>query len=84
MTAGPRPWADHGACRGLDPDLFFPEKAGAEIRFAQAVCARCPVIAECREWGILHEIHGIWGGLTQNERRAIRRKLQIAVTRAVA
>jgi WhiB family redox-sensing transcriptional regulator len=67
----PGPWADRGRCVGLDPELFFPVR-GEDDRTAKEVCRDCPVRPECREHGIRHEIHGIWGGLSGRERRAIR------------
>lgn len=68
------PWQALAECQGVDPDLFFPER-GASIREAKAVCARCPVTAECLEHAITHhEVHGIWGGKSERERRALRRQ----------
>jgi WhiB family redox-sensing transcriptional regulator len=69
--AKPRPWASQAACRGLDVDLFFPQR-GSDGAEAKAVCAKCPVRAECREDGIDEHV-GIWGGTSERERRAIRR-----------
>ncbi|MCL4414529.1 MAG: WhiB family transcriptional regulator [Actinobacteria bacterium] len=69
-------WYEAGACRGVDPDLFFPER-GHSCAEAKAVCATCPSIEPCRDWGLRHEHFGIWGGLAERERRIIRRKLGI-------
>lgn len=74
-------WHEDAACRapGIDPELFFPVgETGPSlrpIRAAKAVCARCPVIDECREWALrAGEPDGIWGGLTTTERQRARRR----------
>jgi hypothetical protein len=66
------------ACRGVDPELFFPvAEAGPvlarQVAEAKAVCARCPVRAECLEFALRLLPYGIAGGLTEQERRALRR-----------
>jgi WhiB family redox-sensing transcriptional regulator len=71
-------WRDHAACDGLDPELFFPvSTAGASLADAEAarrVCQRCPVTAPCLRWALDHgHVSGIWGGTTEEERRALRR-----------
>jgi WhiB family transcriptional regulator, redox-sensing transcriptional regulator len=63
-------WHTHAACRGMGPDRWFPEK-GEATRAQLAICATCPVIDPCREYGI-EERAGIWGGTTGNDRRRIR------------
>lgn len=70
-------WQDHGACQGLDPDLFFPDDTDQDaIAAAKAICAACPVRAECLDHALAHrERHGIWGGLTERERRPLRRPI---------
>jgi WhiB family redox-sensing transcriptional regulator len=66
-------WADHAACKGVDPDLFFPER-GEDARHAKAICARCPVRTFCLEEALVNvEKHGVWGGLSERERRKIRK-----------
>lgn len=60
-------WHKDAACRGLDPDLFFPER-GTTAGPAKAVCKTCPVKAECYEAG-KHEHYGVWGGMTRKERQ---------------
>lgn len=66
-------WFAQAACRGLDPDLFFPER-GESVRQAKAVCASCPVAAECLATALNNgEKHGIWGGLSEKQRRVLRR-----------
>lgn len=75
LPAGdPAPWQALAACQGVDPDLFFPER-GASVREPKAVCARCPVAADCLEHALTHhEVHGIWGGKSERERRSMRRQ----------
>lgn len=66
------PWMRHAACRGKDREMFFPRR-GENVSEAKAVCATCPVKAECADYG-LPEKYGVWGGLTDQERRVIRRE----------
>lgn len=70
----PQPsWVQHAACRGMKPSLFYPER-GEDSRYAKAVCASCPVATECMEQALENrEKFGVWGGLSQMDRRAIRR-----------
>jgi len=74
LATATRPaWHQHGACRGADPNLFFPER-GESVKEAKAVCARCPVRAECLDYAMEnHEVVGIWGGLSARERRQLSR-----------
>lgn len=66
-------WSDRAECAGVDPDLFFPER-GASLAAARQVCAVCPVRRECLQYALdAGEMHGIWGGLSEKERRRIRR-----------
>lgn len=67
-------WLRRGACRSSDPDLFFPlAPSPLQEARAKAVCARCPVIDECRSYALREgETEGIWGGLTPQERRRTR------------
>lgn len=67
-------WYELGDCRGVDPDLFFPER-GASTEEAKAVCAGCAVREQCLEFALTNgEKFGIWGGLSERERRRIRRE----------
>jgi len=66
-----QPWVDDALCAQTDPEAFFPEKGGS-TRVAKATCAKCFVQAECLDWALTtHEGFGIWGGLSERERRAI-------------
>lgn len=70
-------FTDYANCRGLDPDLFFPER-GASIKEAQAVCQGCVVREECLEYALeTKQLHGIWGGASERERRRIRRQRKL-------
>lgn len=70
----PTPWARHAACAGVDPELFFPGKGGS-ARAARAVCVTCPVQHECLDYALRWNIkHGIWGGVSQWDRRRLRRQ----------
>jgi WhiB family redox-sensing transcriptional regulator len=76
--AGDSPgWMPGGACRGKDPELFFPITAAgpalAQIVAAKAVCFRCVVRAACMSYAITTGQAGIWGGTTEEERHVIRR-----------
>lgn len=71
-------WWRYGECNGLDPDLFFPQQGGDTVG-ARKVCASCPVRRQCLEYALANNEHwGIWGGLTEMERRAIRRRRKAA------
>ncbi len=63
-------WHADAACKGKPPEWFFPER-GADVRPARAVCATCTVVSECRQAGIDGREHGIWGGTSARERRAL-------------
>ena len=75
-------WQDYANCLGVDPDLFFPER-GASTREAKEVCRGCVVREDCLEYALANgEKFGIWGGMSERERRRIRR--QRALARAAA
>jgi WhiB family transcriptional regulator, redox-sensing transcriptional regulator len=73
-------WRDHAACRAYSPELFFPVgntgPALLQTEEAKAVCAsRCTVIDECLRWALdREEESGVWGGLSEGERRAMKRR----------
>jgi WhiB family transcriptional regulator, redox-sensing transcriptional regulator len=65
-------WRELAACRGADLDLFFPGR-GESAEPARQVCAACPVRQPCLDYAVSNAItDGIWGGLTERERRALR------------
>ncbi|NEC03947.1 WhiB family transcriptional regulator [Streptomyces sp. SID7909] len=72
-------WRMHAACRDEDPDLFFPigstGPALGQVEEAKAVCRRCPVQEACLRWALENnQDAGVWGGLGENERRALKRR----------
>jgi WhiB family transcriptional regulator, redox-sensing transcriptional regulator len=79
-------WRARAACRGEDPELFFPVgsvgPALAHIAEAKQVCAQCPVREACLNFALsTGQNYGIWGGLTEDERRTLRRRRQRAAAR---
>lgn len=73
-------WQLHGACRGMDSARFFHPDAergharAERVRRAKEICESCPVLQQCREHALaVIEPYGIWGGLDESERRALRR-----------
>jgi len=67
-------WQDRALCAQTDPEAFFPEKGGS-TREAKRVCRSCEVRAECLEYALGHdERFGIWGGLSERERRRLKRQ----------
>ena len=72
--AGELAWQDRALCAQTDPEAFFPEKGGS-TREAKRVCRGCEVRAECLEYALEHdERFGIWGGLSERERRRLKRE----------
>jgi WhiB family redox-sensing transcriptional regulator len=68
-----RGWQSRANCMGVDPDLFFPER-GASTREAKEVCRGCVAREECLEYALDNgEKFGIWGGMSERERRRLRR-----------
>ncbi len=68
-----RGWQARANCMGVDPDLFFPER-GASTKEAKEVCRGCVVQADCLEFALVNgEKFGIWGGMSERERRRLRR-----------
>jgi WhiB family redox-sensing transcriptional regulator len=70
-------WRVGAACRDADPELFFPEGTmGPAIEAAtgaKRICGSCPVRRQCLEWALRHGADfGVWGGRTEDERRAPR------------
>lgn len=71
----PPEWVSRGLCAQTDPEAFFPEKGGS-TREPKQICSRCPVAAECLDYALEHdERFGIWGGLSERDRRKLKRAL---------
>jgi len=73
-------WRDDAACCHTDPELFFPVSTTGpglrQIEEAKRICQGCPARSPCLDWALEHGVAaGIWGGATEEERRAIRRAL---------
>jgi WhiB family redox-sensing transcriptional regulator len=81
MPALPAPdWRHRAVCHDLDPELFFPVGIGQpalrQTRLAKTVCARCPAQVECLRWALATgQEYGVWGGLSEAERRSTRRRM---------
>jgi WhiB family transcriptional regulator, redox-sensing transcriptional regulator len=75
-------WQDRAACKGMDPTLFFGPEYAETVKekrdredAAKAVCNTCPVKQECLEYALdAREAYGIWGGMTELERKALLRR----------
>ena len=66
-------WAKEGRCRGMDPDALFVQ--GKDQRAAKLTCRGCPVVAECLADALDNRTEfGVWGGMTERERRALLRR----------
>ncbi|MFE9939629.1 WhiB family transcriptional regulator [Streptomyces hirsutus] len=74
-------WRTRAACRDEDPDLFFPIGTSGPALFqteqAKRVCRRCPVQQHCLDWALdTGQSLGVWGGTSETERRALKRRLK--------
>jgi len=68
-------WVTRANCRGRDPEQFFVRGAVA-ARQVVRICASCPVRQQCLEYALDNGIeHGIWGGLTERQRRVVARRM---------
>ncbi|EGG46991.1 MULTISPECIES: WhiB family transcriptional regulator [Streptomyces] len=79
-------WRDRAACRTEDPDLFFPVgttgPALLQIEEAKSICRGCPVREQCLEWALeTGQDIGVWGGTTELERRALKRRRRATASR---
>lgn len=76
---GEMEWVRRAACRGVDPELFFPTaevgtpRYTAQVADAKRVCGICPVRAQCLDWALAELPYGVAGGLSADERAAVRR-----------
>ncbi|PII84168.1 transcription factor WhiB [Leucobacter sp. OLJS4] len=67
-------WQSDALCAQTDPEAFFPEKGGS-TREAKRICESCEVRSECLDYALANdERFGIWGGLSERERRRLRRE----------
>ena len=70
---GSRAWVSKARCRSNDPDELFVR--GAAQRVAAVICRHCPVIAECAAHSLDNRVEwGVWGGMTERQRRALLKK----------
>ncbi|MYH55713.1 MAG: WhiB family transcriptional regulator [Acidimicrobiia bacterium] len=85
LAVEPVSWREFANCLGANEDLFFPDR-GASTRAAKQICAECQVRVDCLEYAVTQgEKFGIWGGLSERERRKIRkRRAMEAQKRAVS
>lgn len=69
----PIEWQALGNCFGVDPELFYPQRGG-DVAQAKAVCAECVVRDDCLEYALTEPVErfGIWGGRSEQERKALR------------
>jgi WhiB family transcriptional regulator, redox-sensing transcriptional regulator len=79
-NADSRSWWALAACQTASPELFFPvtETGPAQLQVARAkaICADCRVRLDCLDYAMsTHQVHGIWGGLSESERRSRRARL---------
>jgi WhiB family transcriptional regulator, redox-sensing transcriptional regulator len=76
LTVSEQPWIARAACRGL-VDLFFSRNKRDQQK-AYKICDTCPVLEECQEFALTNPgCHGIWGGLSEKQRVAIRRSRRL-------
>jgi WhiB family redox-sensing transcriptional regulator len=74
LEADAQSWQEQALCAETDPEAFFPEKGGS-TREAKKICTGCEVKAQCLEYALANdERFGIWGGLSERERRRLRRR----------
>lgn len=72
-------WRHRALCRDEDPELFFPVGNGGpallQAAEAKTVCRRCPVVSDCLAWALASgQDNGVWGGMGEDERRALKRR----------
>lgn len=72
-------WGHSAICRGEEPELFFPVgnsgPALQQIAEAKSVCRRCPVVSDCLTWALESgQDAGVWGGMSEEERRFLKRR----------
>lgn len=74
LAGDDKDWVQRANCSPLNAELFFPQKGGS-TKEAKRICEECPVKLECLEDALENEEgHGVWGGMTANERKTLRSK----------
>ncbi len=69
------PWVDGALCGQVDPELFHPLKGGSTVE-AKRICGMCEVRQDCLDYALKHrERSGIWGGLSERQRRDLLRRM---------
>lgn len=88
-TALQTDWQKYARCRSMDTNVFFPPddvRGGARLRrerIAKTVCGQCPVLERCRIFALYSaETFGVWGGLSESERRRVKRPYDITALRS--
>lgn len=67
-------WKEHSACKDAPVEVFFVERGTTTVDRARAICFDCPVRVDCLDYALRHyEKFGVWGGLTEGERRPFRK-----------
>ena len=82
-------WRCQAACRDADAELFFPDddfrSARVQVKMAKLICRGCPVSATCLNWALAGgQGAGIWGGLTEDERRRLPRRGLLSASHRLA
>lgn len=64
-------WMRDAKCKGTPPDSFFIEdlEVGSNKKQYKEICAGCPVVGECLDYALIFDLVGVWGGLTDRDRR---------------
>lgn len=70
-------WRRYAACRGMDPNIFYPTQRQPVSPDAVATCESCPVREPCLDHALRHEDMGFWGGTSARTREQIRKALRI-------
>ena len=86
LPANPSPpdmWQDRAACFGIDPDVFFPDLARRRPVRRSRYCGSCRIREECLAWALKNgERYGVWGGMTEQQRRRLARAGRLSPARA--
>ena len=72
-------WKETPACQGSDTEAFFPanEKSYVNVPMLQRICNNCPVLDQCLDYSLHWAVTGWWGGMSEIQRRLLRRRLGI-------